>query len=60
MCGILGVYNKDGLNQVDLDNFTYMFKESSRRGEDASGVGLQDMSYIKAPMSSGELIQKDE
>lgn len=50
-CGICAVINYEGLTQADIDYFTHIFKNCSKRGEDASGIVLQNLTVLKQPGS---------
>lgn len=60
MCGIVGVVNLAGLTKRDIEIFTHTLRESHQRGIDASGIALQDGSFVKLTESSDKLVKTNE
>jgi len=57
VCGIVAVVNFQGLTESDMEAFKHVLVESEKRGSDSTGVGLQDLTVVKAPIKSSVFVE---
>lgn len=56
MCGIIAIYNADGLDKMDISKFVKMLMIAEERGDQATGVGLMNQRVWKMPVTASRAI----